>query len=227
VGAYLAQTRALGNALLFSVPLLVFYHVGLLLTGSGVLNGADFLTGFLFARLGFAGYLALQSLLLLVAAVVAAVLRRRRALDLRHFPVLLAESALYAFVMGTVILFVMREAHLLGPQGAPGGAFEAAVLSAGAGFHEELVFRLALLSGLWYLLQVAFNLPRWGAATLAVVLTSVTFSLAHYLGAEPFQWYTFWYRTLAGVFFSVAFVARGFAVAAWTHALYDVYVMVF
>ena len=30
---------------------------------------------------------------------------------------------------------------------------------------------------------------------------------------------------LAGVFFALVYQLRGFAVAAWTHALYDVYVL--
>jgi hypothetical protein len=34
------------------------------------------------------------------------------------------------------------------------------------------------------------------------------------------------FRTVAGVVFASLFLVRGFAVAAWTHALYDVWVIV-
>jgi hypothetical protein len=37
--------------------------------------------------------------------------------------------------------------------------------------------------------------------------------------------YLFWYRFGAGVVLSGVFLARGFAVAAWTHFLYDLMVM--
>ena len=37
--------------------------------------------------------------------------------------------------------------------------------------------------------------------------------------------YSFVYRLLAGVFFSALYLTRGFGVTAWTHALYDVFVL--
>jgi hypothetical protein len=52
------------------------------------------------------------------------------------------------------------------------------------------------------------------------------FSALHYLGGQEIPGaYSFWYRTFSGVFFSALFLSRGFAVAAWTHFLYDVVVM--
>ena len=42
---------------------------------------------------------------------------------------------------------------------------------------------------------------------------------------EPFAFAPFVYRTLAGAFFATVYQVRGFAVAAWTHAIYDVYVL--
>ena len=35
----------------------------------------------------------------------------------------------------------------------------------------------------------------------------------------------FLFRAVAGLFFSAVFVLRGFGIAAWTHALYDVGVL--
>ena len=129
--------------------------------------------------------------------------------------------------MGTIILFVMREARLLGASGEFRGPIQAIVLSAGAGFHEELVFRLFLLGGMALGLKKILPNQPWLGVTIAVVVTSVLFSLAHYVGPPEFTWYTFWYRSFAGIFFAALFVARGFAVAAYTHALYDIYVMLF
>ncbi len=61
---------------------------------------------------------------------------------------------------------------------------------------------------------------------IAVVVTSALFSAAHYAGAhgETFDWFSFCFRFLAGAFFALLFVYRGFGIAAGTHALYDIFV---
>ncbi len=95
----------------------------------------------------------------------------------------------------------------------------------GAGIYEEALFRLALLplvSAMWLSLGGAERLR----ALVAIALTSVVFSAAHYVGAEgdALEIYSFTFRFLAGVFFSVLFVYRGFGVAAGAHALYNIFV---
>ncbi|MBL4687558.1 MAG: CPBP family intramembrane metalloprotease [Nannocystaceae bacterium] len=102
------------------------------------------------------------------------------------------------------------------------------VISAGAGFHEELIFRLGIMGGLgWLLTGLTGDKRRWIAWVIAVAVSSVMFSMAHHIGpaGEAFTFMAFVYRTLAGVFFALVYQTRGFAVAAWTHALYDVYVL--
>jgi hypothetical protein len=44
---------------------------------------------------------------------------------------------------------------------------------------------------------------------------------------DPFAWFSFWYRTIAGLIFAGIYLGRGFAVAAYTHALYDIYILLF
>ena len=95
----------------------------------------------------------------------------------------------------------------------------------GAGIYEELLFRLILLS-------LGIGLLAWMRAGRAasviggIVLTSLLFSAAHYIGpsGDPFRWLTFLFRFLAGVFFAVLFRYRGFGIAVGTHAFYDVLV---
>jgi hypothetical protein len=43
---------------------------------------------------------------------------------------------------------------------------------------------------------------------------------------DPFRLDSFTFRFIAGVFFSAMYLARGFGITAWTHALYDVIVLV-
>ncbi len=66
----------------------------------------------------------------------------------------------------------------------------------------------------------------------AVVVTSLMFALAHYVGrygeavacSQPAFWFGFLFRLLAGLFFSILFVYRGFGIAAGAHAGYDILV---
>jgi len=67
------------------------------------------------------------------------------------------------------------------------------------------------------------------ANTFAVAVGALIFSAFHYIGAygDPFRLDSFVFRAIAGVAFSALYVFRGFGITAWTHALYDVLVLVF
>jgi membrane protease YdiL (CAAX protease family) len=95
----------------------------------------------------------------------------------------------------------------------------------GAGIYEELLFRLILLN-LGIGLLAWMRAGRRASVIGGIVLTSVLFSAAHYIGpsGDPFRWLTFLFRFLAGVFFAVLFRYRGFGIAVGTHAFYDVLV---
>jgi membrane protease YdiL (CAAX protease family) len=102
------------------------------------------------------------------------------------------------------------------------------VLSLGAGVWEELVFRLLALGGLAWLFDRALKLRSWIAIVLAFALSSVLFAAAHHAGphGEPFRLGAMVYRTCAGLVFATLYQLRGFAIAVYTHTLYDVYVLV-
>ena len=46
----------------------------------------------------------------------------------------------------------------------------------------------------------------------------------HYALGDSFELYSFTFRTMAGLFFALLFVVRGFGIAAGTHAAYDMLV---
>jgi membrane protease YdiL (CAAX protease family) len=102
------------------------------------------------------------------------------------------------------------------------------MLSLGAGLYEELLFRVVLVGALGALARRALGLRPAAAGALAVAGGALLFSLAHHVGAygDPFTLQAFTFRLVAGLFFSALFVLRGFGIAAWTHALYDVGVLV-
>jgi hypothetical protein len=98
------------------------------------------------------------------------------------------------------------------------------VNSFGAGVYEELVFRLIAFTLLSFLLLDLFKLPKWIGVLGIVLISSVLFSLYHYLGVELFQWRTFLFRMMAGIYFGVVFLYRGFGITAGSHVAYDVVV---
>jgi hypothetical protein len=62
---------------------------------------------------------------------------------------------------------------------------------------------------------------------MAAVLGAAVFSAFHYIGpyGDPFSWPTFTFRLVAGLLFSAMYLLRGFGITAWTHALYDVFLI--
>lgn len=208
-------------------PLFLVYQLGIL--GGRGQNGVDFATRALIrvSERDLSNYLIMLAGMLVAYAAVVVLLRRTRRFTSGMFLPMLVESSFYALVMGSIILFILRQFAGIVPGLAIGqyGALDVIVISAGAGFHEELIFRVILMGGLaWLLTGLTGPRRAWIAA---IVLSSVMFSLAHHLGpvGEPFAFAAFVYRMLAGVFFALVYQVRGFAVAAWSHALYDVYVL--
>jgi membrane protease YdiL (CAAX protease family) len=100
-----------------------------------------------------------------------------------------------------------------------------AVLSLGAGIYEEFVFRLGLMTLISIVTADIFGLHKGLSNLLMVSGSAVLFSLYHYLGAEPFQVQSFVFRTIAGVYFGVLFLTRGFGVTAGCHICYDIIVV--
>src|SRR5205814_1668028 len=95
----------------------------------------------------------------------------------------------------------------------------------GAGIYEELLFRLLLFSGIVGVLRLV-DMPLPASLTLATLASSLTFAVAHHVGpyGEAFDGYVFLFRSLAGLYFTLLFLARGFGVAVGAHACYDIFV---
>lgn len=101
-------------------------------------------------------------------------------------------------------------------------------LSLGAGFYEELFFRLLVVWGLLAITRLLGQNPKsFLTYAIVVLLSALLFSLAHtemLLGNEPFNLYVFTFRTVFGLIMSALLLIRGFAITAWAHAWYDILV---
>jgi hypothetical protein len=238
---YLRSSRTHTYSLLFVIPLLLLYEAGAAWLardgGSGLRNGADVMLRTLLAAGGVSGTAAFTGLLAGAALLVVLLERRRKRIPLRWrvFGGMMAESTVYGLLLGVVVGTATHWVlHGVGVRLAidTGSVaslplLEGIVLSMGAGVYEELVFRVLLVGGLAGVF-VASGLARGQAGVFAAVLAALLFSAFHYVGpyGDPWALASFVFRFLAGLVFSVLFLLRGFGIAAWTHALYDIFLFV-
>ena len=225
--------RNLLTSLILVFPLFLIYQVGVLFT-LPMLNGADFVTTLLFRTFGLTltGYLGLLGGVLVLFLVTITALGRRQRFNRSVVVPVVLESVVWALTMGSLIVFVMTRVLGISPRLAGGiegqGLLTRFVMSLGAGVYEESVFRLGLLSGLALVLEKIVRVARWAALLGALVLSSTVFSAMHHLPpyGDPLAIGPFVFRVLAGLFFGLLFLRRGFAVAVYTHACYDIFVLV-
>ncbi|MBN1944178.1 MAG: CPBP family intramembrane metalloprotease [Bradymonadales bacterium] len=224
---YLANSRNLVSSIILVTPLFVLYQIGILVT-DGWRNGVDFLTPQLSRLTGGNTLIYLGVNLAIVAVMLAAtrlVADRERPQQSTWLFVLL-ESTLYATFLGQLIARLLVKVGLR-PPGFSMSPLDNLVLSLGAGAYEELVFRLLLFSGLLWLGK-KLALSRALTLVLAFGLSSLLFSIFHYrpIGTESWELWSFSFRFLAGLLFATLYLLRGFAVAAYTHAIYDIHILV-
>ena len=237
--SYFANSRAPRYSVLFALPLLIVYEGLAALLGGGeggtLRNGADVMLRSIFSLVaGRNGSLVFIAVVILVGVwFVARDLKRSRgSLRPSIFFVMLAESAVLAIAFGIVVSAITSQVlgsmHLL-----VSGQIEQAnwatrlMLSLGAGLYEELFFRVLLVSALAAGARVLLGPRGWAAGVLATVVGAVIFSAFHYIGpyGDPFQVRSFAFRTISGVAFSALYLVRGFGITAWTHALYDAFLL--
>jgi membrane protease YdiL (CAAX protease family) len=228
-----SSPRNLLTSLILVFPLFIIYQVGVLFT-LPMLNGADFVTTLLFATLGLTlhGYLAFLAAVGLGFGIALILLKRTQHFNSRVILPVLLESVIYALTMGSLIILLMTRVLGISPALAAGlqeqGLVTRLVMSLGAGVYEETVFRLGLLSGCIVAFDRLLGMSRWAAVLGAFLLSSVVFSLVHYLPptGDAFTFGSFTFRVLAGIAFATLYKVRGFAVAVYTHAFYDIFVLV-
>jgi hypothetical protein len=225
--------RNLLTSLILVFPLFIIYQLGVLFT-LPMLNGADFVTTFLFTSLGLTlkGYLLFLAVVVSLFAIVVGLLKRKQQFNGRVFLPVLLESVIYALTMGSLIVLLMTKVLGFPPTLAAAlqrqGFVGRTIMSLGAGVYEETVFRLGLLGGSIAVFEKLLGMSRWAAVLGAFALSSAVFSFVHYLPplGDAFSFGSFTFRLLAGVVFGLLFRLRGFAVAVYTHAFYDIFVLV-
>lgn len=216
------------TSLVLVVPVFLIYHLGILFID--IRNGVDMASAVFFRLLHQSPWGYAAATLGVAAALVVAgmVLRKRNSAHPLAFAPILLESTVLAFGMLLTVGWATQQLMLIPTlqMAHPLGPFEKVVMSAGAGFHEELVFRALLFGGLAAAIK-AFGSKAWQAVLIAAVVSSALFSAVHYVGSlsDQFTFVSFTFRFLAGMYLAAVYRLRGFAVAVYTHAIYDVLVM--
>lgn len=230
--------------LVFLLPLLALYEAGVMWMGgenpAQVRNGADAWMRIALESAGVPFGFVLPVLVVVVLLGWHWLAHHPWKISGETLMGMFAESLLFAFLLIVAGQLQNMAFEKLGhpeiPLAVPAAAGKAsgtiggetaakAVTYVGAGIYEEVLFRLCLLPacfGIFRLLQLN---TTW-AAILAVISTSLMFSIAHHVGptGEAFRLFPFTFRLLAGLFFAALFVLRGFGITVGAHAAYDVLV---
>jgi hypothetical protein len=215
------------SSLLFLLPLIILYELGTWLYASDPFHGTETrIIAFNLMR-DFFQFFGATGKYLPALAVVGILLawhiahRDSWTVDLPILAGMAIESALLAV---PIIFLSALPTHRL-PLFASANWRSLLVLSVGAGIYEELVFRLIALTLLNLLLIDVLKVRKSAAALLIVLIPALLFSLYHYLGSDTFTWQNFTFRTLAGIYFGILFMFRGFGITAGTHAAYDLMIV--
>ncbi len=220
--------------LALTLPIFLVYHLSVVFQSER--NAADPVTMRLraIANASIPSYVLFT--LLLGGAFVGAVMLfgKRRAFSVTRFLIVAGEGLAYAAVLRLSANYLLGALPLSAPIQVQGGAEESTawsgvVMSLGAGFYEEIAFRVILFGvGAW-IIGAIFDGGLTGPVLKVIwaAATAVLFSAWHYTGAlgDTFDMRSFAYRAICGFLLTMVFAFRGFAPAVWTHSLYDVWAL--
>jgi Type II CAAX prenyl endopeptidase Rce1-like len=227
--------------LALTLPIFLVYQLGVVFLN--VRNATDLVTSRLLelSNGDRMTYLELTSGAGLALMFVFGFLGRRQAFRPAKMLQIALEGAAYAIAMGSATSWVVGKMFAGVPAKLIDGPFTGVVMALGAGFYEELAFRV-LLFGLgakllaWLLVRQRVGLvgeaQRLGFGAIVIMIvwaiaSAAIFSGMHYLGplCDRFDARSFVARAVLGLALTLVYASRGFAAAVWTHALYDVWVL--
>jgi membrane protease YdiL (CAAX protease family) len=238
---YVALSQRPLHILAFLLPLVVLYEVGAAkylgdaANGQGETIRAHSMLLAFFQDFGLAGRF-LPGIALVAVLLVSHALHRDR---WRINPLVIAGMALEAVVwtIPLIVVSILLVWTLFGSGDAPAAAAalpdlmlrsrEARVtVAVGAGLYEELVFRMIGMAALHMVFVDLAKLKEGAGRLLSVLGAAAAFALYHdgawqsgqmSLAALPYF--------VAGAYFGMVYLYRGFGIVVAVHALYDVVVL--
>ncbi len=218
----------------FLIPLLMTYEIGVKTLGKhdpeALRNGADYWMRDWLSLLGLSNSLLLPVGLLFTLFAWHVLRGDPWRIRTQTMVGMFAESIVFACCLVAIgqvhgMLFGAVPALKELAVSAPPAASSRVISFIGAGVYEEVLFRLCLVPAAYGCCRF-MECPPKVSAIVAVVVTSLIFSLAHYVGAaaDSFTLFSFSFRAIAGAVFAGLFFTRGFGITVGAHAAYDVFV---
>jgi hypothetical protein len=225
------------------------------------MSSVDLLSRFVSSQWGLYGMLGVNTIAGVASVVLAVMLIRNGTIRAWYGLALLAESAVWAAVVGGVGHVLISQIQGVSPilsilkPTAEYSLLQILTMSAGAGYWEELWFRLVAVGGPFWIAKTIVNRRSGGArrggagsrsgaggglfagsggaipvavAVFFLLASAAGFSLLHYVGttANP-DLISFSFRAVSGLIFGILFLTRGFSVAVCAHFMYDVFAFMF
>lgn len=101
-------------------------------------------------------------------------------------------------------------------------------ISIGAGLYEELLFRMILIAGIHLLLVDLCKFGELLGRTAAVLFSTAAFALYHdvHFSGGGVNYAALLHYLVAGLYFALLYLFRGFGITAAVHALFDIFVLI-
>lgn len=226
------------HVLLFLLPLIAAYEIGLILylsgaSGVGDISARTILRG-LFDTFGPSS-LHLPAIVLVVVLMLWHLIERG---GWRVRPAVLGLMWLESF-MWALPLLVLGAVVMSRPAGQPLAMADGVTalaqlpwqakltISIGAGLYEELVFRLVLITLIHLVVVDVLRLQSQAGYVIGAVVSAVLFALYHNVqhpgGGADMRLLAFY--SIAGLYFAFLFAWRGFGIVVAAHAIYDAIVL--
>lgn len=239
--------RSLALGLLAMLPMFLAYELALAHDPALLRSHSELALLRAVEPLGDGVTIVRRGLLVVLVPVSIVVCFRLRIALLPSLVRIFFEGLVGAMLLGPVLAFGVR---LLGGVSAeiaesatravdPGLDLAARIFGGAA--YEELLFRVLLYGGVYFLARrvalffgVGAPAAPWAAEVLAVLASATVFAAAHLTdwnrwlgpGGEPFDAAIFTWRLLAGILLAILFRWRGPGVAAWTHGLFNLALLI-
>jgi membrane protease YdiL (CAAX protease family) len=229
---YFQLSQTIFYSLLIAFPLVFTYEIiGTIVNWQSyfeIRNSADFLIRDFFQFFGEYAHFAYGITLFIIISSIAFV--NRKSLSEGKVRIDYLFLMIFEGIFWGIILFIFLSKSLILLLSSPTGTvlIEHIYLSIGAGIYEELIFRLLIFSGLITILTKVLRLPRTFSIITSLFISSIVFSLFHYLGsnADSFELYSFLSRALGGVFLGLVYYFRGLGITIYAHIFYDLIVVI-
>ena len=217
------------NQLMALIPLLVFYHMGTLIVKDGL--AVPHSLGIIVRCFGGSSKFLIGFFVVIVLLAQQMVRKENSTISFWGLLAIVIEGAVLTLPVIVISWLVGSRWMIPSAVENAGGIAESEVfrgilISVGAGIYEEFVFRLVLISGGSLLLMDVFGIDKHKSGVILIIISAITFSACHFpmshlTNLQVLDTYRFFFYALAGAWWGILYIWRGFGVAVYSHMYWD------